>query len=454
MKKTHLISFLLFTVFSLNSVAQAQKIVADKIVAQIGENIILKSDIEAQKIQAKQAGMNLEGQQSECEILEELMFQNLLLNQAELDSIVIPDAQVDAEMENRLRVIENQIGGREKMEAFYGKTATQIKIEFRPLIRKRLLSEEMERRITETVTVTPKEIEAFFKSIPADSIPLISSQLSFQQIVAYPEVTNEDKKRTYDELNDVLNLILRGKSFETQARIHSQDPGSAKDGGLIRATRGMMVPQFEATAFSLKPGEVSPIFETDYGYHIMQLIERKGDDYVCRHILMVPEFSPESLNNASKKIEECYKKLKANEITWEEAVLTYSDDVNTKQNRGIITNPITGEQTWSMENLNDVDQQIYLLTDALNKGDISTPSLYFDYMERKQGIRIVRLMDRTSPHKANMTDDYSLIQRAAENDKKQKTLKKWTESKIQNAYIRIDEDFKSCTFRNNWNNNL
>lgn len=454
MKKTHLLSFLLFTVFYLNSVAHAQKIVADKIVAQIGENIILKSDIEAQKIQAKQAGMNLEGQQSECEILEELMFQNLLLNQAELDSIVIPDAQVDAEMENRLRVIENQIGGREKMEAFYGKTATQIKIEFRPLIRKRLLSEEMERRITETVTVTPKEIEAFFKSIPADSIPLISSQLSFQQIVAYPEVTNEDKKRTYDELNDVLNLILRGKSFETQARIHSQDPGSAKDGGLIRATRGMMVPQFEATAFSLKPGEVSPIFETDYGYHIMQLIERKGDDYVCRHILMVPEFSPESLNNASKKIEECYKKLKANEITWEEAVLTYSDDVNTKQNRGIITNPITGEQTWSMENLNDVDQQIYLLTDALNKGDISAPSLYFDYMERKQGIRIVRLMDRTSPHKANMTDDYSLIQRAAENDKKQKTLKKWTESKIQNAYIRIDEDFKSCTFRNNWNNNL
>lgn len=454
MKKTHLISFLLFTVFILNTAIHAQKIVADKIVAQIGENIILKSDIEAQKIQAKQAGMNLEGQQSECEILEELMFQNLLLNQAELDSIVIPDAQVDAEMENRLRIIENQIGGREKMEAFYGKTATQIKIEFRPLIRKRLLSEEMERRITETVTVTPKEIDAFFKSIPADSIPLISSQLSFQQIVAYPEVTNEDKKRTYDELNDVLNLILRGKSFETQARIHSQDPGSAKDGGLIRATRGMMVPQFEATAFSLKPGEVSPIFETDYGYHIMQLIERKGDDYVCRHILMVPEFSPESLNNASKKIEECYKKLKANEITWEEAVLTYSDDVNTKQNRGIITNPITGEQTWSMENLNDVDQQIYLLTDALNKGDISAPSLYFDYMERKQGIRIVRLMDRTSPHKANMTDDYSLIQRAAENDKKQKTLKKWTESKIQNAYIRIDEDFKSCTFRNNWNNNL
>lgn len=453
MKKIRIISSLFFAGFIFHNSANAQKLVADKIVAQIGENIILQSDIEAQKLQAKQAGMNLEGLQGECEILEELMFQNLLLNQAELDSIVIPDAQVDAEMENRLRVIENQIGGREKMEAFYGKTATQIKIEFRPLIKKRLLSEEMERRITQDVTVTPKEIEAFFKSIPVDSIPLISSQLSFQQIVAYPEVTKEDKKRTYEELNDIRNLILKGKSFETQARIHSQDPGSAKDGGLIRATRGMMVPQFEATAFSLKPGEVSPIFETDYGYHIMQLIERKGDDYVCRHILMVPEFSPESLNQASQRIEECYQKLRANEITWDEAVIAYSGDVNTKQNRGIITNPITGEQTWSIENLNDVDQQIYLLTDALNKGDISAPSLYFDYMERKQGIRIVRLMDRTSPHKANLTDDYALIQRAAENDKKQKTLNTWTASKIQNAYIRIDEQFKTCLFKNNWNNN-
>jgi peptidyl-prolyl cis-trans isomerase SurA len=216
----------------------------------------------------------------------------------------------------------------------------------------------------------------------------------------------------------------------------------------------MMVPQFEATAFSLKPGEVSQIFETDYGYHVMKLIERKGDEYTCLHILIVPEFSPESLNKASELIEECYAKLRSNEITWNEAVVKYSNDDNTKQNKGIITNPITGEQTWSMENLNEVDQQIYLLTDALNKGDISAPSIYFDFNERKQGIRIVRLMDRTSPHKANLTEDYALIQRAAENNKKQKVLSAWTDSKIQNAYIRLDEEFQNCVFSNVWKSNL
>jgi peptidyl-prolyl cis-trans isomerase SurA len=216
----------------------------------------------------------------------------------------------------------------------------------------------------------------------------------------------------------------------------------------------MMVPQFEAAVFSLKEMEISPVFETDYGYHIVQLVERKGDDYTCRHILIVPEFNPQSLNSANLKMDECYKKLKSNEITWDKAVETYSNDLNTKYNRGIITNPITGEQTWSMENLNEVDQQIYLLTDALNKGDISAPSLYFDFNERKQGIRIVRLMDRTSPHQANLKDDYSLIQRAALNDKRQKVIQAWTKSKLQNAYIRIDQEFGSCTFSNEWKSNL
>lgn len=429
------------------------KIIIDKVAAQIGENIILKSDIEAQKLQAIQSGY-AEGSYSECQILEDLMFQNLLINQAELDSLVISDGQVDAEMENRIRVIENQIGSRQKMEEFYGKTITQIKAEFREQIRKRLMAEEMRRSITQNITVSPREIEKFFSSIPSDSVPLISSKLSFQQIVVFPIITKEDKKLAYDRLNEIRNdIVLNGKSFETQARINSQDPGSAQQGGFLSATRGAMVPQFEAAAFSLKPGEISQVFETDYGYHILKLISRKGDDYECRHILLVPEFSAESLNESHTKIEECYKKLRSNEITWDDAVVKYSNDDNTNKNRGIITNPITGEQTWSMENLNEVDQQIYLLTDALNKGDISSPSLYFDFNERKQGIRIVRLMERTSPHKANLTEDYALIQRATESDKKQRVLSEWTKSKIKNAYIRLDSEYENCTFDQEWKSN-
>ena len=439
-------SLLIVLLFSANIKAQQTKTI-DKIVAYIGDQIILKSDIENTKIQGLQDNSKVI---NDCEILDLLIMQKLLLNQAELDSVKISDAQVDAEMENRLRIIENQIGSKQKLEVFYGKTTTQIKIEMKQAIKNKLLSEEMQRSITSSIQVTPKDIEEYFTNLPKDSIPYINTKLSFQQIVIFPKITQEDKEITYKKLNEIRESILKGKSFESQARLHSQDPGSASQGGTISASRGMMVPQFEATVFNLKPGEISKIIETDYGYHIIQLVERKGDDYTCKHILMIPEFNRESLNSASIKIEECYNKLKENQITWNEAVKIYSNDNNTKNNYGIITNPITGEQTWSSEDLNQIDQQIYLLTSSLNKGELTKPTLYFDFYERKQAIRIVRLMDRLPQHIANLKDDYVLIQRATENNKRQAVLKKWVTSKISNNYIQIDSDYKDCTFMFPW----
>ena len=442
---------LIFSIICLSTtVVLGQKDnVIDKIAAQIGDNVILKSDIEAQKLQMIQAKMEV-STSTDCSILEELMYQNLLMNQAKLDSLVVSDAQVDGEMENRLRMLEQQIGSRQKLEEFYGKSTSQIKEEFRVTIKDRLLAQDMEYKITEGITVTPKEVKEYFSTVLDDSIPFINSKLSFQQIVFYPEVTDADKKMTYDKLNDIRSGILAGKSFETQARIHSMDPGSASQGGKYKATRGMMVPQFDAAVFSLNVGEVSPIFETSYGYHIVTLLDRKGDDYTCRHILLIPEYSNKALEMASLKMDSCYKQLVAKEITWDEAVLKYSNDELTKQNKGIITNPINGEQTWDMEDLNQVDQQIYVLTDALEKGDITTPNMYIDIYDHKQGIRIVRLMDRSAPHKANLNDDFTLIKNAAENDKKQKAISKWTKSKIANAYIRIDEEYLGCNFKNPW----
>ena len=331
----------------LSNLSFGQGTTIDKVVAQVGDNVILLSEIQAQKLQAIQAGMEITPE-IDCQILEEIMFQYLLLNQAKLDSIEVSDAQVDAEMENRLRVIENQIGGRQQMEEFYGKSATQIKKEFRPIIKDQLLAQEMERQIASEVTVTPREVDKFYKSIPLDSIPLINAQLSFQQIVHYPEITLEDKKRASDELNEIrTNIIDGGKSFSTQARIHSMDPGSAKEGGQIIATRGMMVPQFEAAVFNLAPGDISEVFESDYGYHIVKLLERKGDDYTCQHILIIPEFANNALEASALKLDSCYNRIKAGEITWDDAVKMYSNDEATMQNKGIITNPITGEQTWT-----------------------------------------------------------------------------------------------------------
>ncbi len=446
MKLIFTFSLICLSIFSIN----AQGEVIDKTVAQVGDKVILLSDIQGQKIQAVQAGMTVTAEM-DCQIIEELMYQYLLLNQAKLDSVEVTDGQVDAEMEQRLRMIESQLGSRQKMEEFYGKTATQIKSEFRPIIKDQLLSQEMERQITEGISVTPREVREFFSTIPEDSIPLINAQLSFQQIVFYPEITDADNQRAREKLQEIRdNIIKEGKSFSTQARIHSMDPGSARLGGEIEGTRGMMVPPFEAAIFELTVGDVSEVFETTYGYHIVKLLERKGDDYKCQHILIIPEFASDALEKAAMSLDSCYRKLKANEITWNEAVLKYSNEEATMQNKGIITNPITGEQTWDMEDLNQVDQQIYLLTDGMETGDVSQPNLYSNLYDRKQGVRIVRLMNRTTPHKANLEADYSLIQRAAENDKKQKVINAWVTSKISNAYVRIEEDYHNCDFKNNW----
>lgn len=431
--------------------------VIDKVVAQVGDNIILLSDIEVMKLQAAQAKMT-PTEKDECLYLEELMYQSLLVNQAELDSIQISDEQVEAEMEASLRQIEAKMEGIKTeegkpmtIEEFYGKTRVQIKEEFRDVKKKQMQGKEVERNITKDISVSPREVEAFYNKIPKDSLPLINTQLAFQQIVIFPAITKADKQLARKKLEDIRkDIVVNGKSFETQARIHSMDPGSGQRGGMIEATRGMMVKPFEATAYSLKEGEVSEVFETEFGFHIMKLLQRRGDDYVCLHILMIPEFSNDSLAAASNRLNECYEALRANKITWDEAVKKYSNDPNTKENKGIITNPITGEQMWDMEDVNQVDPQMFQLTDNLEKGGITAPGFYGDFIERKQGLRIVRLMDRTEPHVANLKDDYVLIRTAAENEKKQKAILEWTKSRISTAYIRIDEAYKNCPFQNVW----
>jgi len=440
--------FLVSLLYAQTSVSN-RNITIDGIVAQIGDNIILQSEIEAQIIQAQQAKVEIT-EDFRCRILEELMYQHLLVNQALLDSVEITDQQVDAEMENRIRAIEEQIGGREKMEAFYGKTTLQIKAEFREAIRQRMLAQEMERRITENISVTPQEVKDFFKSIPADSIPFINTQMSFQQIVLYPEITKEDNISARTDLQKILEEARLGKNFASLARANSDDLGSASKGGVIEARRGMMVAPFEATVFNLKEGEISDIFETEYGFHIVKLIERRGDNYKCAHILKIPKYTDQALEAAALRMDTCYRELKSNEITWNEAVLKYSNDETTRLNKGLITNPYTGDQKWDAAALNEIDNQIYLLTDKLEPGDITQPNLYVDIMTRKEGVRIIRLAERTPPHKANIKQDYPLLQNATEATKRQKVIDEWMTKKIKLAYIKVSDNYKECSFIHSW----
>jgi peptidyl-prolyl cis-trans isomerase SurA len=431
----------------------AQPIVLDKIAAQVGDNIILLSDLKIQEMQAKEAKIEIDST-FDCRMLEELMIEQVLVNQAKLDSILIADEQVDADMENRLRLIQQQMGGRQKLEEFYGMTYSEIKDKFRESIRSKMLADEMRNTITMGLSVTPKEVTSFFNALPADSIPYINMQLGFQQIVIYPEITKEDKKMAYEKLAGLRNdIVVSGKSFESIARLYSMDPGSAPMGGKIAATKGMMVPQFESTVFKLKPNEISEIIETEFGYHIIKLLSRAGEDFVCLHILIRPEFSIKAVNRASQRMDSCYRMLKMNELTWEQAVARFSNDALTKQNKGIITNPKNASQMWDMSDLNEIDQQIYLLTDAMEEGDVTQPNLYMDFMTREQGIRIVRLMKRVPAHKANLNDDYALIKQAAESDKRTRIINKWVDSKLGNAYIRIDSEYLACPFLHQWVNN-
>jgi peptidyl-prolyl cis-trans isomerase SurA len=444
--------FLLLFLCSIG-LLDAQPIVLDKIAAQIGDNIILLSDLKIQEMQAKEAKVEIDSA-FDCRMLEELMIEQVLVNQAKLDSIIIADEQVDADMENRLRLIQQQMGGRQKLEEFYGMTYSEIKDKFRESIRSKMLADEMRNTITLGLSVTPKEVTSFFNALPADSIPFINMQLGFQQIVIYPEITKEDKKTAYAKLAGLRNeIVVSGKSFESIARLYSMDPGSAPMGGKIAATKGMMVPQFESTVFKLKPNEISEIIETEFGYHIIKLLSRAGEDFVCLHILIRPEFSIQAVNRASQRMDSCYRMLKMNELTWEQAVARFSNDASTKQNKGIITNPKNASQMWDMSDLNEIDQQIYLLTDAMEEGDVTQPNLYMDFMTREQGIRIVRLMKRVPAHKANLNDDYALIKQAAESDKRTRILNKWVDSKLGNAYIRIDSEYLACPFQHQWINN-
>ena len=357
-------------------------------------------------------------------------------------------------MENRIRYIAQQIGSIEELEKFYGKSVAQIKGEFFGIIKKRMMAERMREIITEDVVITPNEVKAFFNALPKDSLPYINSKISVSQIVLYPKITDEDKYKSKAALETRRKQILDGsRSFEGVATLESKDPGSRLNGGdLGWNTRGTMVPEFEAELFKLEINGISPVFETQYGYHIIQLLERKGDNYKCRHILFMPEVSDKALTKAANTIDSLYKQIQKGTITFEEAAIRFSEDENSKQSGGKIVNPYSGDYLWDIQNINEIDPQMSRLIDRLKIGDYSSPSLYDNMYEQKQGIRIVKLIDRSKPHVANLKDDYQLIQMAALNEKKQKAIDAWVRDKISGAFIRIfDQDYIStCEFNYPW----
>ncbi len=428
----------------INNFAQTN---LDRIIAVVGDKIIIHSEVDNQIKQAKQEGTEL-GPTPFCFVLEETMFQKLLVHQADVDSLEIKEDQIEAELEQRIRYFISQIGSKEKFEEYYGKSTEKFKDDFRDAIRDRMKAQQMQAKITNEIKITPKEVKEFFYNIPKDSVPFMGSKLEMAQIVKMPKVSLEEKIRLKEELNKYRLQILSGEeSMCYIALSKSEDPGTrANCGEFELIPKGTFVPEFDAIAFTLKEGEISEVFETAYGYHILQLLERRGDMYRGRHILMIPKVSNLQMAKASETMDSIYNAIKSGSLKFEDAVTKFSDEEETKKNGGKIFNQQTGDSKFDN---NDIDKALFITVDGMEPGEVSEP-VFMTTPDAKQGIRIIKLLGRSDPHIANLHDDYPQISEAALNDKKSKTILKWVKSKTKSMYVWVDPEYRDCDFDYPW----
>ncbi len=438
------ISFLLKPHISAAQQGQ-DNVLIDQVVAVVGSNVILYSDIENEYLQS-QLQLNAKGFGARCNILEEIMFQKLLLNQADLDSVKVTDKQVESELDRRLRYFISQIGSKEKLEEYFKKSILEIKEDMRDKIHDYLLIQNVQSKLTQDIKITPSEVADFFYSIPADSLPLIGSQIEIEQIVKKPIISPAEIDAVRDRLNSIRDRVLKGEDFATLANLYSEDPGSMTKGGdLGFVGRGEFVPEFEAVAFSLKPNEISPVIKTQHGYHIIQMMERRGEYINVRHILMVPKPTAAALAKSKKELENITALISMDTVTFEQAAARFSDDPS-RLNGGKLVNPYTGDSKFTTE---EVEPNLYFVIEKMNVGDRSAPLLFTDE-NNNQAYRIVRLKSRTEPHKANLKDDYPQIQNMALSIKQNGVINKWIVAKSKNTYVKILGDYKTCPFKYTW----
>lgn len=436
----------------LSHIIFAQEIVVDRVVAVVGSNPILQSELETQyqQLVAAQEPVNAD---TRCKILEELLYQHLLLTQAQKDSLDVTEAQIEQELDRRMSYYLQQFGSEEKFTAFYGKSVDDFKLELKDDVRDILLAEQMQSKITGDITATPNDVRQFYNSIPEDSIPFINSEIEVGQIVKKPQVSAQAKKEAKEKLEGIRKRIVKGESsFTTMAALYSEDPGSASKGGIYeKVQRGQFVPEWEAWAFKLKPNEISDVFETVYGYFIIQLIERRGNEVDARSLLVSAKVDTDGMLKAKQSLDTIYNLLTTDSIAFTEAASRYSDDEESKLNGGVMMNPFTGTTKFQMDELGQMDQTVAFALDKLKPGEFTKP-LPMATRDGKQAYRIVYLKARTLPHRANLTDDYQRLQAMALAKKKQDIVNNWIKRKIQSSYINIADDFKTCVFSNKWIN--
>jgi peptidyl-prolyl cis-trans isomerase SurA len=430
----------IFSLLSFAAKAQSARVLADKIIAIVGDKIVLRSDLVNYIDDMKRQGNEVPAN-AECILLDKMMQDKALILQAEKDSLPIGDEEVEAELDQRVRYFIMQYGGKEAFEQIAGRTVYQVKEDFRKSIKEGRLAKSMRDKIVEYVKITPNEVKDYYEKIPKDSLPFYESELVIGQIVLHPKAGRELEKFVQDELLDYKKQVESGqKSFETMARLYSEDPGSKQIGGRfeLNKTDKQTDPDFKNAAFRLKEGQISPVVKSKFGYHIIQMVSRNGDDAVVRHILRMPQVLEEDIVEAKQRLDTIRSKLIAGTITFGEAVDKYSEDQNSKFTGGIITG-----QGGNFVTIDELDKSLVADLGKLKMGEFSQPLTFKDEQE-KQGVRLVFLQSKTAPHRENLRDDYDRVSQRAIAEKRDKTIEKWFFSKLPTYYIMVDKDYQQC----------
>jgi peptidyl-prolyl cis-trans isomerase SurA len=427
--------------------AHAQRaVVADKIVGIVGDKIILRSDITNAIADAKRQGQEVPPE-GNCMVMQQALAQKALVLQAEKDSLVISEEEIDALLENQIRSFIQAYGSKEALEQIAGRTIYQLKEDFRQPFRERKLAEMMRNNIVENVKITPNEVKEYFEKIPKDSLPFYESELELGEIVVFPKASRDIEKLAIDELNEYKKQIEAGtRKIETLASLYSDDPGSKDRKGeyTINRNEKSWDPSFLNAAFRLKEGQVSQVIKSKFGYHIIQMMSRAGDDAVVRHILKIPQVTDTEVGESTKHLDSVRAKLIAGVLNFGEAVSKYSDDDAHK-----FTGGIKQCRNGNYCSIDELDKDIVVLLKNLRVGEYSHPTAFTDERGRK-GVRIVYLKTRTEPHRENLKDDYNRISQRALEIKKEEALEKWFKKSIPTYYIMIDEEFKSCSLLDTW----
>lgn len=424
--------------------------VIDRVIAVVGQNMIKESELETTFLQQRASKGIIENAFEErCNLFESMLINKLMLYQAEIDSVTVTDEEVDREMDNRIRYMIRMYGSEQQLERQMKKTIPEIRSYYRDMIRENLLIVQTEQKLVGSLSITPQEVADFYNSIPQDSLPSTEDEYVFTQIVKHPKVSESEKDAVKERLNSYRDRILKGSKFSTIATLYSEDPGTAKKGGELGFfSRGEMVSEFENAAFALQDGEISPVIETQYGFHIIQMIERRGNQVNCRHILLQPKVSEVQLSEAKKELEDIKSRIEKGEISFEDAIVQYSDD-ESKVNQGLVINPYNASASFSKDAINETMGNVDKVNfGSMQEGDISSPILF--KAESSNAYRLVKVAKKIPAHKVNLADDYSRIQESALESRRVDIIREWAEKRIPKTYIRIIPEYSGCDFKLNW----